>query len=311
MEPEGGIFGVTFASCIMTLAAFLAWRNIHLRRGDTRGASRLAVFALLMGTLLWVCAANHVPTPHEFVSFFIGVSLSLLGAVVLWILYVALEPYVRRRLPQIMITWSRLLGGGVRDALVGGHLLIGIAFGVICALLGLVYRLLLEQPGAFLDTFGNLSARILRLDSMLDARHMTLVLDDELGRSIFNPLILLFFFFLLRVVFRRLWLAVTALVVVSVLFPVIFQAGFLNFVYSLLYAMLTVCILIRFGVLALIVGFFVDYTLLSFPLTADLSTWYAGSSLFAIASVRALTAYALYTALAGRPLLKAGFLDSD
>ena len=31
----------------------------------------------------------------------------------------------------------------------------------------------------------------------------------------------------------------------------------------------------------------------------------------AIASVLMLTAYALYTALAGRPLFKAGFLDTD
>jgi hypothetical protein len=72
-----------------------------------------------------------------------------------------------------------------------------------------------------------------------------------------------------------------------------------------------VFILTRLGVLALVVAFSVAATLGNFPLTVDLSTWYAGSSLFAIASVLALTAYALYTALAGRPLFKAGFLDSD
>ena len=72
-----------------------------------------------------------------------------------------------------------------------------------------------------------------------------------------------------------------------------------------------VFILTRFGVLVLIVAFSVDTALQDFPLTADLSTWYAGSSLFAIASVLALTAYASYTALAGRPLFKTGFLDRD
>jgi hypothetical protein len=71
-----------------------------------------------------------------------------------------------------------------------------------------------------------------------------------------------------------------------------------------------VFVLIRFGVLALIVAFTVA-ALSHFSLTADFSTWYAGSSLFAIAFVLALTAYASYTALAGRALLKAGFLDSD
>jgi hypothetical protein len=57
--------------------------------------------------------------------------------------------------------------------------------------------------------------------------------------------------------------------------------------------------------------FFVLQTLLFFPRTADFSAWYAGSSIFAIASVLALSAYALYTALAGRPLFKAGFLEND
>lgn len=74
---------------------------------------------------------------------------------------------------------------------------------------------------------------------------------------------------------------------------------------------LLVFILVRFGILALMAGFFVFQILRTFPLTADFSTWYAGSSLFAIASVLVLTAYASYTALAGRPLFKAGFLDSD
>jgi hypothetical protein len=74
---------------------------------------------------------------------------------------------------------------------------------------------------------------------------------------------------------------------------------------------LPVFILIRFGVLAPIVAFSVSLALTNFPLTTDFSAWYAGSSLFAIASVLALTAYALYTALAGRPLFKAGFLDAD
>jgi hypothetical protein len=69
--------------------------------------------------------------------------------------------------------------------------------------------------------------------------------------------------------------------------------------------------LIRFGVLALIGALLVDFILSSFPLTADFSEWYAGSSLFAVASILALTAYSSYTALAGRPLFKAGFLDSD
>jgi len=63
--------------------------------------------------------------------------------------------------------------------------------------------------------------------------------------------------------------------------------------------------------LALIVASSVCLALTDFPLTTDFSAWYAGSSLFAIASVLTLAAYAIYTALAGRPLFNAGFLDTD
>jgi len=79
------------------------------------------------------------------------------------------------------------------------------------------------------------------------------------------------------------------------------QLGLFDWVALPLYAALLVFVLMRFGLLALIAAFSVAWTLGNFPFTADSSTWYAGSSLFAMASVLALTAYALCTARAGRP----------
>jgi serine/threonine protein kinase len=313
MQPlrwtSGDSFAPTFFIGLLILAAFLSWRNIHLQRGDTHGAARLAGFIFLLHVLSWLCGASHVPTPHEFGSFIAGLTQAFAAAVRSWVFYVALEPYVRRRWPQIMVAWSRLLGGGVRDALVGGHLLIGVALGIGLAIWSFVVDLYREGSGV-LSTETRLD-----LDSLLDARHMTFVLDNTLIGSIFGSLLLLLFFFLLRTIFRRLWLA-------TAIFSVILTLGFVStigfghvglfdWVTLPLYAALLVFILTRLGVLALVVAFSVAATLGNFPLTVDLSTWYAGSSLFAIASVLALTAYALYTALAGRPLFKAGFLDSD
>jgi hypothetical protein len=150
---------------------------------------------------------------------------------------------------------------------------------------------------------------------MLDARHMTVALGHAWVDSVFVSLLLLLFFFLLRTMFRRLWLAAAAFIVVFTVF-LLGSVGFgqlllFAWVTLPLYAALLVFILTRFGILALIVTFSVSSILTSFPLTTDFSAWYAGSSLFAIASVLVLTAYALYTALAGRALFKAGFLDSD
>ena len=199
MQPQqrwaaGSIFASTFMLCVLILAVFLAWRNVRLGRGDTRGASRVAVFGLFIGMIAWLCAESHVPTPHEAGSFLEGLSQAFSSAAQAWIFYVALEPYVRRRWPQIMITWSRLLGGRVRDPLVGGHLLIGVASGAAMFTVAFVLRLVREQSGA-VSTSG------LLLDSMLDARHMAFVLDGLLEFSMFTSLICLLFLSSLRAIF--------------------------------------------------------------------------------------------------------------
>ena len=42
-----------------------------------------------------------------------------------WIFYMALEPYVRRIWPEMVISWSRLLAGRWFDPLVGRDVLAG------------------------------------------------------------------------------------------------------------------------------------------------------------------------------------------
>src|ERR1043166_98916 len=49
--------------------------------------------------------------------------------------------------------------------------------------------------------------------------------------------------------------------------------------------------------------------LVLFPIIIDVSAWYAGSALFVLACILALTGYAFQTALGGRPLFKAGFVE--
>jgi type II secretory pathway component PulF len=71
----------------------------------------------------------------------------------------------------------------------------------------------------------------------------------------------------------------------------------------LIYAIL-VLIVFRFGVVPLVVGAFTVDMLLNVPLTADLSAWYAGTSLFALLSVVALAVWGFYHSLGGEPLWK-------
>lgn len=66
---------------------------------------------------------------------FILVSWASFAGLLSWTFYAAVEPYVRRRWPQMLISWSRLLDGRWRDPLVGRDLLIGNVLGLALHLL--------------------------------------------------------------------------------------------------------------------------------------------------------------------------------
>ena len=63
--------------------------------------------------------------------------------------------------------------------------------------------------------------------------------------------------------------------------------------------------LVRFGFVTVATGIFVYTILVSFPITANVSAWYFGTSLFALLSIAALAGFASQTTLAGRRLAQA------
>ena len=298
----GRVNPVTLALCV--LAAVLAWRNFRAARGDIRGATRLAALVFGVEMVQWLCTSHHVFTVAEMNLFAGGVAWAAFAAGLVWTLYLAIEPYVRRRWPHSMITWSRVLAGGFRDPLVGGHMLAGVALGIGGSCVFLLRSLALQHYGSL----GFVPA----LDEVLDTRHVAgATLSGVIG-AIGLGLGVVFLFVLLRVLLRRQWLAAAVFILlffglaassVSV-HPIIIA------LYGALFASLLLACMLYFGVLPMIVfGFVVG--MLAVPMTTDLSAWYAGSAVFAVAIVLGLTVYAFHTAVAGRPLFKAGFLEPD
>ena len=68
-------------------------------------------------------------------TFLIAVCTSVFYGVLLWTIYVALEPSVRKRLPQALVSWTNVLAGRVGDSVVGRDLLVGAALGVAWTLM--------------------------------------------------------------------------------------------------------------------------------------------------------------------------------
>ncbi|MCA9171848.1 MAG: hypothetical protein KDB23_29470 [Planctomycetales bacterium] len=64
--------------------------------------------------------------PHELAIFFRGISWSVFSAAFLFAGYSALEPYCRKRMPELMVSWKRLLSGKFNDPRVGRDILFGL-----------------------------------------------------------------------------------------------------------------------------------------------------------------------------------------
>jgi serine/threonine-protein kinase len=114
-------------------AALLAWRNARSGRGDRRGAFRLAGSLFLFTLLDNLAAMHHVPTGAELPLLFAAMRYAVTLGCFGWLLYMAFEPQVRKRSPVSLISWNRLLAGRLRDPMVAGHLLMGVALGVLAS----------------------------------------------------------------------------------------------------------------------------------------------------------------------------------
>ncbi len=201
-----------------------------------------------------------------------------------------------------MITWTRLLGGGVRDPQVGRHLLIGVALGIGFLLFTFVAALASDQFN--LVSYPNL------LKAMLDTRGASTQFLLHLTMSIGSALGLLFLFSLLRALLRSQWIAAATFALLF-LFVAAANRGVIAGAFGAIYFGLVIFCLIRFGVLPMAAALFVNNVLIDFPLTADFSVWYASSTIFILVVVLALTTYAFHTAVAGQPVFNAGFFDTD
>jgi hypothetical protein len=286
-------------------AVFLARRNMRLGRGDRQGAFRLAIFVLATLMLAWVITAHHVPTTYEFGLFVMGTSMTLFVAAVTWLLYIGLEPYVRRRWPSAIISWSRVLAGQFRDPLVGRDVLIGAALGV-----GLVLWSILRR---FVEGwFGKFPPRPLMpsLDNLLGSRDAIGNLLGYIPPSTGSVLAIFFLFFLLRLLLRKDWLAGGAFVFIFVA-TVAFTGDYLlvDAVFGTVTFASLILILKRFGLLPLVAFFITDNILFDFVLTTRLSAWYAISTILGALFILALALYGFRVSLAGRPIFSDAALD--
>jgi serine/threonine-protein kinase len=298
-----GVLGLT----VPVGALVLARRNLRLRRGDRRGAWHVAAFVFVAYSVARLCRADHVPGFGEFFLLIKVFAYPMAWAALVWILYVALEPYARRRWPRILISWGRLLAGRWRDPMVGRDVLLGAA--VSAAFVGLyavamrLYHWLAGRPqeaswAPFADPHS--------LTSWADVAFRILV---NIYSATLWSLIWLFVLVLLQIVLRRNLLALVAWCVAESA-PNLLALGLPGLILALPGAAFELLVLTRLGLLGFGSYYLVGFLLTELPLTFDASLWWAPRGFVALAVVAAIGAYGFRTALAGKPAFGGDWLET-
>jgi len=191
--------------------------------------------------------------------------------------------------------------GRWRDPLVGRNLLLGVLAGVAGVLALQLQHL---APGFGLPPHPLVGSNALTLAGPAALAGYLIELLGQGPGWVFLLVVPLF----LRLVLRKPLLAAGAFVAVMTVVFNLFNEGHpvLGWLAWLLYASLLLWVLTHLGYLAMIVMMVTQQLLTQFPLTTDLSAWYAPSGLTAVLVLLALAAFGFYTSQAGRPIFGAG-----
>jgi hypothetical protein len=288
---------VVLLPAVILLPALIAWKNVRARRGDVRGALRFALIGFGLSLINQTCTRTHYPgialelqifLPSIMIAAFIGTLLGL-G-------YIAAEPYLRRLWPDLLISWTRLVTGRVRDPLVGRDILIGSSVGA------LAYAL--YAASLLLPTWFGHPMRVPEMadpDALLGGRLALGLLFDPyfIAPPMGGALFLVVFLFILR---RKILAIAATFVVVALsmtdanLARLVDPAQLVVFAVDVFDVACAFFVILRFGLLALVAFQFFYFRLRQWPLTFDTSAWYASTSALLLVALGVIALYAFRVA---------------
>jgi serine/threonine-protein kinase len=265
-----------------TTALVFAWRNIRAGRGDRRGARRVAFLVLLLSAgALALSVSDWTSGPRKLTEAF---GFSCVIAAVYGCLYLGVEPLLRRNWPDALISWTRALGGQVRNPLVASHVLAGLGLQLAGFIAGRV--LFVSEP---------LRApfRVDSLDSSATSLGLVLLYSTlALGYVILFIMVIV----VLRLALRRTWIAD---LIGSVVFSAVLNTGavtdagdLLGIIYFILHALVILWLLRRFGFLAVLVGMIAEFNIVTQPLVY--STWYTSRGLLPVTLIALAATWSLW-----------------
>jgi hypothetical protein len=263
----------------------------------------VAAFIFIAEFLAWALAAHFFPNAgEEYGSFISGCGQALYVAGFMWVLYLAVEPYVRRRWPEMLISWTRVLSGNLHDARVGRDIMLGALGG---AAMAIIQNGLNALPAWF---------RVTQILAIAPSRlvlgapaNMLAVLGIQSSLAVQWALATVSFLLVARVIMRRDWLAVMVSAVCLGMVVLAADNIVLAVTAALLCSAVVYGLLFRFGLLSVAVTLFFYFVLRRWPITLDVSQWFVWRSVFAMSLLVAIAVYAFLTINVGRSF----FAESD
>lgn len=301
-----GLALVLAVSALVILGSvFLVYR--HQKRGviDLRGGLKLTLFVFFVAFASQMLFASHVSSIlAEFTVIYTATGFAAIRAVFIGLMFIAIEPFVRRSWSDSLISWNRLLVGDFRDPMVGRDVLIGGLLGLVHLFGVQIGQFLLQlSVNKFDALFGGASRSMSSLKGMLQSTGWYL---DSLVNAIGIGLLLVFitFFFSAITGSRKSGILVAAIfaLIVQIL---VFLLGFPHWAMFITPLISVACLVLaiwRFGLVGTISFIFV-IGIFQLPFTFDTNHFYFPVSTLMIAVSLGLMTYAAYISIAKQPLL--------
>jgi len=298
-STSGRIAHVSFHFLFMLTLAVLAHRNWKLGRSDRKRAFRLSTVLFVMMMSHWLLAAHHVPDGSQLQIFFGGLYRAFFVFGLGGLLYLALEPYARKLWPRSLVSWVRLLDGRFRDPIVGRDVLVGTVQGVGFALVFCLARMLPLWLGATppRPDLPRHPAELLALRGVRESVAELIAVQINIATHV---LFLFIALLLLRLIFRKTWLAVG---IHGILYVFVYGSGF-GYLPTAIGITAWHIVFFRFGWVSTFVATLTTDALGGFPLTADPFAWHAHASFLLIGFFLALAIYGFKTSLGKRPVFR-------
>ncbi len=303
------LFTIFFGTLV--LGAFLALRNLRLGRGDRRGAFRLALFVFVSRLLVWVLSTHHVADNAELVLLVTGIQSGLFWSCFVGVMYLALEPYLRRRWPEKIISWNRLLVGDFRDPLVGRDILVGLAIGAFCVAL-MYFRVALSNWFASFPGAPDLTEGF--EFGLAGPRAFLQMFIAQVAASLIQTFMVVFMLLFLTLLLRKEWLGVTIGTLIWIAFFFSSQFSQSHWIGLVCIAIVVIAFIFcaeNFGPVALMSALTVFHLWVFYPITTELTAWYASSFALCMVILLALAVYAFYISLGGQKVFKGRLLQED